>query len=225
MRFSRACAHARTRARPSPLPVVRADITKEGHGAQVDIVRRRVLQMHRIVFGEPSNPTSPEAGRSGSVSADDGSSLRRSGSGTFSSSFSGAFRGGSGGSGGGGGAETRGHGGSSAGSFAGSAEKAFADAEASENAIVLMSETLQAADVTPQLLAQLKAVDFETRKCVAAVFCHLVRHDVAGFASEYLRFRPHVVYQVRSVRGQSTKRCRAPPPVASSCPFASLRVN
>jgi hypothetical protein len=160
-------------------------VDKSEHKAHVDAVRRRVQQMQRFIFGEPGSPNGHDAGggRSGSMAASDegshGGSLRRSLSGSFSGSFS--SRRGSGGGGGG-----------------GDADKSWQEEEASERAVALLSETLQAADVMPQLLAQLKAVDFETRKDVASVFCHLVRNDIASFSSEYLRYRPHVVYQVRA---------------------------
>ena len=167
-------------------------------------MRRRVQQMQRLIFGEPTSPLGPDAAagaggsfsRSASMSSDE-AALRRSGS---TGSFS-ALRGASAAAAAGG--DSRGRAGSGGNSFSGgsfsggSADKAWADEEASERAVLLLSETLQAADVMPQLLAQLKAVDFETRKSVASVFCHLVRNNTGCFASEYLRFRPHVVYQVR----------------------------
>lgn len=48
----------------------------------------------------------------------------------------------------------------------------------------------------PLAVGALKAVDFETRKDFVALFCFLVRGDVAGFASAYLPRHSALLYQV-----------------------------
>lgn len=59
-----------------------------------------------------------------------------------------------------------------------------------------IARAMMAEEIMPLAVGALKAVDFETRKDFVALFCFLVRGDVAGFASAYLPRHSALLYQV-----------------------------
>jgi hypothetical protein len=74
---------------------------------------------------------------------------------------------------------------------------AIEDEEAAHARVIeSLSEALQAVKVIPLLLAQLKSVDFETRKSVSSIFNHLVRNNVASFSTSYLKHSVNILYQL-----------------------------
>lgn len=71
------------------------------------------------------------------------------------------------------------------------------DEEAAHNRVIeSLSEAIQTVKVVPLLLAQLKSVDFETRKSVSSIFNHLVRNNVASFSTIYLKHSVNILYQL-----------------------------
>lgn len=82
-------------------------------------------------------------------------------------------------------------------STAGGAGVSAEDEESAHNRIIeSLSEALQSVKVVPLLLAQLKSVDFETRKSVSSIFNHLVRNNVASFSTIYLKHSVNILYQL-----------------------------
>ena len=73
-------------------------------------------------------------------------------------------------------------------SASGAGGGAAEDEEAAHNRVIeSLSEAIQTVKVVPLLLAQLKSVDFETRKSVSSIFNHLVRNNVASFSTIYFK--------------------------------------
>ena len=55
-----------------------------------------------------------------------------------------------------------------------------------EESIHILAIAIMNQEVMPLALANMKALDFETRKGIATVFNHLLRHNVNNFATEYM---------------------------------------
>ncbi len=62
--------------------------------------------------------------------------------------------------------------------------------------VVLLARSVMEGEVLPLALTHLKTLDFESRKGVATVFNHVVRNDVAGFATSYMASHTALLYQM-----------------------------
>ncbi len=59
-----------------------------------------------------------------------------------------------------------------------------------------MARALMESEVMPLVLRHMKTLDFEARKGIAMVFNHILRHNVATFATQYMGHHTALLYQM-----------------------------
>jgi calcium binding protein 39 len=63
-------------------------------------------------------------------------------------------------------------------------------------ALETVARALMAEEIMPLTIANLKSIDFETRKDFVALFNYMVRHDLMAFATSYLAHHSGLLYQI-----------------------------